>query len=293
MTNHNHWIPLSAPYDKGMAEIQLQQYHAAQFLAMAGRFLIPKKEDDSHTNFRFVPEMRMYVGSELTDGKRLALGLDHLTLHVLDGHMNTITKSALEGITLEEAFKELIYLLAYVNINIDNLKYELHYETLDHSLKNGSVFNINSRVLNREIFAHRHNAKLVLEMMISDFDQASPPRIWPHHFDTGTIIPLRYNKRGDIETSIGLGWAIADELVDEPYYYLSFWSSKSAYLPTNMPGLEAGQWMLPGWNGATLRLSEILEYASPEKQKEHVVRFFQSGLKSIKQSFNNSGVSIS
>jgi hypothetical protein len=39
-------------------------------------------------------------------------------------------------------------------------------------------------------------------------------RIWPHHFDTGVY--LEFNA----QVGIGFGLAIADSMIDKPYYYL-------------------------------------------------------------------------
>jgi len=289
MSHTADWIPLIFPYTPRMQEIYLQQYHAAQFLALSGKHLIPPEADDSHTNFRFNPHLRMFVGNKLTRNKRLGLHLDHLTLHILDEHKQSLTEFKLEGKTRVEAYNELIYLLVNDNINVSNLKHELHYETIDHPLMHGSVFELGDPKLTKEVIAHRHNAERVLEKVIPNSGQATPIRIWPHHFDTGTVIPLTYTSGGNYKSSLGLGWAIPDNLVDEPYFYLSFWSAEIQLLPSHLPELDSGQWKTPGWNGAILSLSEILEFPSPEKQEQAVVAFFRSGMKSIKQSFNNRG----
>lgn len=293
MSNKSDWIPFSSPYNLGMKEIYLQQYHAAQFLAIAGRHLLPQKEDDSHTNFRYAPEIRSFVGNELAKGKRLGLKLDQLILEVLNGDLNPLAKLELQGKTLKMAYSELKQLLTKQDINTTNLKHELHYDTLDHPLKHGSAFKLSHPATHKEVIDQRQNAELVLEKVIAHIAHASPLAVWPHHFDTGTMIPLTYNPSGDLESSIGLGWAMADDQVDEPYFYLSFWSAKSEKLPSQMPELEAGKWMTPAWNGAILSLSELLTIASAHKQEDYVVSFFQSGIKSIKQSFNNRMLSFS
>jgi len=128
---------------------------------------------------------------------------------------------------------------------------------------------------------------LVLKHAVTNYERAEPIRIWPHHFDTGTLIPLDGSNTGEITQSVGLGWAIPDNMVDEPHYYLSIWSRDPMELSLKMPLLKAGSWMMPEWNGAVLRLSEILHHQSPIGQYECAISFFNSGLQVIQEALNS------
>ena len=66
-------------------------------------------------------------------------------------------------------------------------------------------------------------------------------------------------------------------MVDEPYYYLSFWSEKPVDGLNKLPSLDAGDWMLPGWNGAVLKHKEIVKAGAGE-QYEYVISFYMSGI---------------
>jgi len=67
-------------------------------------------------------------------------------------------------------------------------------------------------------------------------------------------------------------------MVDEPYYYLSFWSEDTGRNIVALPPLEAGSWMIPNWHGAVLKHSEVLQSASGKVQYEQVISFFKSGI---------------
>jgi len=136
-------------------------------------------------------------------------------------------------------------MIKYVGVNIDNLKDELHYDLPDHNLIHGSPFaNVHPESI-RENIVCRHSAELVLKQAIADYKLAEPIRIWPHHFDTGTLIPLDWDSTGEITQSVGLGWAIPDGMVDEPYYYLSVWTRDPMEFPAQMPLMNSGSWMMP------------------------------------------------
>ena len=67
-------------------------------------------------------------------------------------------------------------------------------------------------------------------------------------------------------------------MVNEPYYYLSFWSEKPLEVFGNIEALKDGKWMMPEWNGAILKHSEILKARSATGQYELVKSFYNSGI---------------
>jgi len=86
---------------------------------------------------------------------------------------------------------------------------------------------------------------------------------------------------GGISQSIGIGWAIPDGMVKEPYYYLSFWSEKPVENAADPGQLIAGEWMLPDWNGAVLKHSEIIKEKTAGNQHQLVEAFFKSGISKL------------
>ena len=283
-TRENHWILLSKTFSPGMKNILDQHYFGAQFIALTGRYLIQQRGDDSNTSMVYDSHQQSLVGETFQDRFRLSLNLADLSL-ILHEKTSGDDPNSLIGLTWKEAYEMFRQMIINKGISHDNLKDELHYDLPDHELLSHGKFNYEGAALINETIAQRHNADLILNEVIANEHKADPIRIWPHHFDTGTIIPLGHSSSGELIQSAGLGWAIPDTMVDEPYFYLSVWSKDKLKLPDKMPGLAAGNWMTPGWNGAVLKLSEIIAHDSAEAQYDLAISFFTSGLQAIRQMF--------
>ena len=276
-----NWKPQTLSFDKHILQALQQQHHAAQFLALAGRHLIPQKDDDSNTNAEFIPGEKILLGNKLPNGMRVGLHLVDLKLFILDERNNIKKTIRLIGKTKQQVFVELSQNLADVGIDVTNLKNELHYEIPAHPLDEGAIFSIENKSDFIENANYRNNAKIVLNEIATVFEQEEPIRIWPHHFDTGAFFVISKNEEGVATQTIGIGFAIPDSMINEPYYYLSFWSESAVEGIDKLPPLDAGNWMMPNWNGAVLRHSEILKANSADEQHELVKSFYQSGIKML------------
>lgn len=146
------------------------------------------------------------------------------------------------------------------------------------SLKDGKYFSIGNKETIRENILYRHNAELIINELAARFSDVEQVRIWPHHFDTGTFATIARNAKGDATKTIGLGWAIPDSMVAEPYFYLSFWSENPVEIENKPVKLPAGKWMMPAWNGAVLGVSEIIKKQSAKQQYNMVKDFFEVGV---------------
>jgi hypothetical protein len=84
---------------------------------------------------------------------------------------------------------------------------------------------------------------------------ASPVRLWPHHFDVGSMLPL--DERRKDASSIGVGLSLGDEGIPEPYLYVTRWPGP---VGESLPDLPAGgRWHRAGWTGAVLTGSDIVD----------------------------------
>ena len=84
----------------------------------------------------------------------------------------------------------------------------------------------------------------------------SEVRIWPHHFDTGVYYSIP-DETGAEGAAIWAGYAIADSVCNEPYFYLSGYNSHSPIDFGAASGLTVGQWLTtPDWQGACLPVSD-------------------------------------
>ncbi len=280
-----NWIKLTLPFDENISDALQQQHHASQFIALVGRHLIHQESDDSNTNMQYLLDKEMLVGNELTNGMRLALQLTDLNLYILDKDSKHKSEISLVGKVTQKVFEEVKKSFAELGVDTSNLKNELHYEIPTYNLIDGASFTIKEKKFFQENTFYRHNAEVILNEIAAGFGVADSIRVWPHHFDTGTFIPFAHNDKGELSQSIGIGWSIPDNMVNEPYYYLSFWSEQPVESFEALTSLEAGKWITTGWNGGVLRQSEILQYTSADEQQEFVKKFFNSGIKILKNHF--------
>jgi hypothetical protein len=287
MTNEkNTWKALTQSFTRDLHNVLLQQHHAAQLIALAGKHMIPPQPDDSHTNMEYLADREWLIGNELPNGLRVGLQLSDLKLFIVDLEMKCRTEIPLAGLNKQQVFEQMKQSLAESDLDISALKNELHYELPDHELDRNAAFSIGDPESIQENTFYRHNAEIVIAKMASNFEKAEPVRIWPHHFDTGTFIPLRYNTNGGISRSIGLGWAMPDDMVNELYYYLSFWSEDPVEDFNALPNLEAGEWIRSGWHGAVARNTDIIKNSSASEQLAFVETFFNSGIRDLLEHYN-------
>ena len=287
MTNEkNTWKALTQSFSGDLHNVLLQQHHAAQFIALAGKHMIHEQPDDNHTNMEYLADREWFIGNEQPGGLRMALLLSDLKLCIVDLERICKSEIPLAGLTKQQVFEQMKQSLAELNLDVSALKNELHYALPDHELDKNAVFSLAGQDNIMESIYYRHNAEIVLGKVASNFENAEPVRIWPHHFDTGTFIPLRYNTNDGISKSVGLGWAIPDDMVNEPYYYLSFWSEEPVEDFNALPGLEAGEWIRSGWYGAVARNSDIVRISSASGQQAFVETFFNSGIRQLREHYN-------
>ena len=160
------WKPLNLNFNAELDYALQQQHHAAQFIALFGRHLVPRKADDSNTNMHFIPDGEMLIGNKFSINKHLALRLTNFTLLIFDEANNSINEISLIGKTKLQIFKELKQTLSDLNVDVSNFTNQLHYEIPSHELDNGKAFSkINEKYL-QEFKSYWHNAEIVLTLII-------------------------------------------------------------------------------------------------------------------------------
>lgn len=275
---NNNWQLLSIPFNQNLENELKQQHLAAQFIALTGRYLIPKKPDGSNINMQYIPEKKMLLGNAHPDGWTVGVRVKNLTVQILNEKGVAKAEISLEGKTFQEAFQEFKAVLQIQGIDVSDLNTEQPYELPTGGLKEGKYFAIDSDDAVAENIRYRHNAELLINEMAKQFKDVEPVRIWPHHFDTGTFAAIARNEKGAASKTIGLGLAIPDSMVNEPYFYLSFWSENPLDIENNPVKLPAGKWMLPDWSGAVLSVSEIIKKETAKEQYSLVKSFFEAGI---------------
>ena len=187
MTNpgKSGWKKLTLDFDEGINNELQQQHHAAQFIALAGRHLIPQREDDSNTNLQYQVDGERFIGNKLPGGFRLALYLPELRLLILDVNDNIIAEIPLLSWTKAEVFGILKQKLAELSVDVSGFTTEMHYEIPAHKVDSDAAFSLNAEKQIKENIYYRSNAEIILNRVAAKFQNAEPVRIWPHHFDTG------------------------------------------------------------------------------------------------------------
>ena len=89
--------------------------------------------------------------------------------------------------------------------------------------------------------------------------QTSDIRIWPHHFDTGVYYAIS-DELDKEQAAIWAGYAIADRVSAEPYFYLSGYNRQHPIDFTKASKLSTGYWLAGSeWQGAFLPVSQLIE----------------------------------
>ena len=278
-TGSKSWRILKLGFSELIHANLLQQHQAVQLIGMVGRYMIPQEEDDSNTNMIYDADSESFLGNVIERGIRVSFSPKRMELLILDRDNKALSLISLAGLNRSEVFQLLKSTLTHLKLEAENLSEQLHYKMPDHPVTSGEKFKLeNNRIISENI-RYRHNAQLIIEKVAEKFPNAEPVRTWPNHFDTASFVTLEKNSAGGVSKSIGLGWAIPDKVVNEPYYYLNYWSEEPVENFNSLPHPEAGHWIPEIWNGAVLKNSEILVSGNAESQEEMVSRFFDSGIR--------------
>lgn len=239
-------------------EAQLVLHHASQLLAIAGKYLIEEKDDDSHTNLGWNQESSSFIGHIIHNRARVGLDVSTLTLKVFGPSNLELAALSLSGKTKEEALTWLKQALQLKQINAEAMKPEMHYEIPEHETNYRKSFPEIAPELLEELARHRTLADQVCESISNKYKYASGPRTWPHHFDHGTYIPFKHDLEGSAIQSFSVGYAVADSIIDEPYFYVTQWKDGGKIDYSTAPKLAQGEWLPEKLKGAALALSVFM-----------------------------------
>jgi hypothetical protein len=258
-------------------------HHAAQLAAAVGNSLLPKADDDSQSNLEWLPGLNALAGQLVEGSFRAALRYLPFELLVLDDQNRIREGESIPGRTKEELFIWLQRAVTRVGGKGKEIKPIEHYEIPDHPVEQGEAFpEINSSLHNELIF-YRSNADWVLNEVAGLYKKVTPVRTWPHHFDTGAVMTLKEDKKGNASQTIGIGWAIPDNKFPEPYFYVNHWTAEDPPDYEKLPPLEgAGKWNIGEWKGAVLKSSDVIEHRQTADQQQEVLQFFRSAIRSTK-----------
>lgn len=250
------------------------QHHAAQFIALLGHHFVHRRSDDSNTSMIWSPEFSGFKGEPLDHAQPVMLGLDiqHFSLYFTDKQGYILSSFDLEQKNRASVLNWLKEQIGMLGGDVLKFKDELHYEIPPHEVTQGGFFPEAKGSSWAETLNQRHNADMLLQWMSLNNEQASQPRIWPHHFDSGAVLPLEFD--GEVMTkSVGIGYAPPDDMVEDPYFYVNLYDSNGVKTPASQTELPAGKWLFNSWKGAVLPLTDLYELEEHEQARKAMAFF--------------------
>lgn len=278
----NNWKALTNKTPKNLTGAMQQLHHASQCVAAFGNSLIPKSSDDSQSSMNWMPDINALVSQEVNLKRRVRIALvyNKFELRMINENEDTMGVFPLSGQTKGTALSFVRTQARSMGLSGEDVQPIDHYQLPENDLDKGAPFMMTSPDDHRELAKHRHNAALVLGEIAKKYEYASPVATWPHHFDTASVITVKFDDTSNPEKTIGLGFAPADHLCDEPYYYVNHWTKKGAISYDTLPSLpEGGEWNTKtDWKGAILKASAIAKLKESTAQYELTDQFLKAAI---------------
>ncbi len=265
------WTRLASVAPSALRDATLQLHWAAQYIAAAGQTFAEPRDDDSHRAMTWHAERREFVGEPFADGYgfRVALRPADLTLQLLDQTDQPLGSLPLAGHTRAEGFDWLAGGLAnYMGAppSIDRPDWDMP----EHPVAGGARFSADIDTELGALSALYGTSARMLGHVVEAFDDASPVRCWPHHFDIATLITVERDDAGEGVKTVGVGMAPMGGGQDSWYWYVSPWPYPDS---RSLPPLDGpGVWHTEEWTGALLTGAELV--AATSDFRESVLRKF-------------------
>jgi hypothetical protein len=276
---HSKWHNLEHFHMEDLNKAIMICHQAAQLIAMTGKHLIPAKKDDSHTSMTYKKGLSLLLGGKIAgkQAMRVALDIRTLNLMILTDKLEMLAEFNLNGKYLIEGFDFLKSELLSLGADTSKMNMKMHYSLPYQSLADIEIEMFSAPAFKQHALL-RENAELMLRFFSDIFINTDKVRVWPHHFDTGIILYKRKNSSGQHITTVGAGFSMADEMIDQPYFYINYWSGNGITKSSNFPTLEHGEWGKEGWNGASLKIQELYNYSDPEEQVNMLSKFYSTAV---------------
>ena len=236
---------------------RLAVHHAAWIVGSVAHAVVERRDDDSHTNLGVAPDTGVLRGRPLDASGATWIELDVEPLRlVLRERGEETHRLELVGRTLRQALDWARDAVGRGGPGAEPFELRSYPDFPDHELGRAAPFAPGSPEARAELirwFAFASSAMGALRESEPAMDE---PRVWPHHFDLGALIPI------DDGCGVGCGFSPGDENHGAPYLYVYAYPAVD---PGRMPELEsAGVWTRAGFTGALLTASELVDHADPQ-----------------------------
>jgi len=268
----NPWSTLGNVPVSNLTDARLQLHWAVQIIASYGNAVMEQQADDNQSNLGWENSLNALGSHPSSEGICVGLRLADLTLLILDNTQNVTSEYGLTGHTLQQGFGWLTSTYSTLAGVSPKRPFALReYEMPTHPVQQNATFSLEAPAPFQEYQHWFANAHHVLQALSENWQQASPIRCWPHHFDIATLVNLDPNKSAEEARSVGCGMSPGDTIYTEPYWYVNLWPYPDK---SQLPNLTVGKWHIEGWIGAILTATELGESGSSDLQAQRVRQFF-------------------
>lgn len=229
-------------------------HQLSQLIAKVNKAYLPHQPDDSHTNLYFDE-----VGQRITGRWFPEKGSRHLVVfdllkweyQILDENLKVVDSISQSGKTVAQSEDMVSKALKELVFSVEKLGGSLHFEIPKYPFLEEKIHKPKSIDLEKWIQI-RSMANQANRLLLGYLQQEAEVRIWPHHFDTGVYVEVNSG------LEIGFGLAMADSMIDTPYFYLSGYSLKNkTWNWEKAKELNAGRWIVTdNWKGAVLPITQ-------------------------------------
>ncbi|MEJ2236807.1 MAG: hypothetical protein P8X82_00785 [Gemmatimonadales bacterium] len=276
------WQALGGVAPDALVETRIQLHWAVQVVGAVPLAVLEQAPDFSHANLGWIAEDAAFVTRQVGASPPVRVGLDLLNfdLTVRDAADGVVDTLRLEGKTLDDGYGWIAEMMGRYGVG-DVAPEDLHrpdQDFPDHVVRAGAPFTGGEAVARAELAHWYDNTLLLLSTVVRDYDNASPVRTWPHHFDMATLITLESAEDPEEMRSVGVGMVPGDVSYPEPYLYATPWPVPAS--PDMFPRLEGGgTWHTEGWVGAVLTGSTLVVAGDdPVAQAEQAQAFLASAI---------------
>jgi len=242
-------------YKKAEAQIHV----ASQMISLTGKNLVEKQTDDSHTTAVWNSEKQLIISRDFElKGSKYAVFVDpiNFALGITKNGAET-NRISLDGLTYMQTLEPWKKWISEAGFE-GELDLKLHYELPDNELYKFGAFAKPEEATLKQWAKNRTIANNALSALTEVVGVPSEINIWPHHFDSGTYYEL-HKTEGATDRSIGAGFNPADDMVDEPYFYIYGWYKDNKLDYSDKPELVNGKWIMENWEGAVLPITEVAD----------------------------------
>ena len=252
-----NWLELNECAPKLLEDARLQLHHAVQLPMRAGKAILPKQPDYSHTSLDFLFGRQAFACHALNDdGLRVGIILPSLTLFCADDEV--AVEYPLHGRTMQEATDWLKAHLSEHGFDISKFD-RGGFPLPSHAVADGAPFDASDTKALQTVSAWFNNAAIAIAAAVAKYRHVTPGpapvSCWPHHFDIASLIGF---ESGDPETakSVGVGLSPGDESYAQPYFYTNPWPANA---DMDFPELMApGHWHTDGFISAVAPAEKCL-----------------------------------